>query len=81
MRILAINADRMSYKANRKTKFAEEIEAKEDTLEDCLVLLSSVEKLDEVNPELNLEDCHTGRPGVAGEAESHQGHDLSLLHI
>ncbi len=52
MRILAIHADRMSYKANRKTKFAEEIDVKEDSLEDCIVLLSSVEKLDEVNPEL-----------------------------
>jgi hypothetical protein len=57
MRILAIHADRMSYKANRKTKFAEEIEAKEDSLEDCLVLLSSVEKLDEVNPELVAESA------------------------
>jgi threonyl-tRNA synthetase len=52
MRILAIHADRISYKANRKTRFAEEIETKEDTLDDCLVLLSSVEKLDEVNPGL-----------------------------
>jgi threonyl-tRNA synthetase len=57
MRILAIHADRMSYKANRKTKFAEEIEAKEDALEDCLVLLSSVEKLDEVNPGLVAESA------------------------
>jgi hypothetical protein len=52
MRILAIHADRMRYKANRKTKFAEEIDAKEDWLEDCIVLLSSVERLDEINPEL-----------------------------
>ncbi len=50
MRILAIHADRMSYKANRKTRFAEEIEAKEDSMDDCVVLLSSVEKLDEVDP-------------------------------
>lgn len=52
MRILAIHADTMSYKANRKTKFAEEIGTREDTLDDCIVLLSSVEKLDEVNPAL-----------------------------
>ncbi|RPJ21111.1 MAG: hypothetical protein EHM35_18640 [Planctomycetaceae bacterium] len=52
MRILAIHAANISYKVNRKTKFAEEIAAKEDALEDCLVLLSSVEKLDEVNPGL-----------------------------
>ena len=50
MRILAIHADSMSYKANRKTKIAEEIEVKEGSMEDCVVLLSSVEKLDEVNP-------------------------------
>jgi threonyl-tRNA synthetase len=50
MRILAIHADSMSYKANRKTKIAEEIETKEGSMEDCVVLLSSVEKLDEVNP-------------------------------
>jgi threonyl-tRNA synthetase len=42
----------MSYKANRKTRFAEEIETREDAMEDCVVLLSSVEKLDEVNPGL-----------------------------
>lgn len=52
MRILAIHADRISYKANRKAKFAEEIAVREDTMDDCVVLLSSVEKLDEVNPGL-----------------------------
>lgn len=55
MRILAIHADSMSYKANRKTKIAEEIETKEGSLEDCVVLLSSVEKLDEVNPQKVVE--------------------------
>jgi len=57
MRILAIHADRMSYKANRKTRFAEEISVKEDALDDCVVLLSSVEKLDEVNPALVAESA------------------------
>ncbi|MGA9138975.1 MAG: threonyl-tRNA synthetase editing domain-containing protein [Methanocella sp.] len=57
MRIVAIHADRMSYKANRKTKFAEEIAAKEDSLDDCVVLLSSVERLDEVNPGLVIESA------------------------
>ena len=50
MRILAIHADSMSYKANRKSRVAEEIEVKEGSMEDCVVLLSSVEKLDEANP-------------------------------
>ncbi|OPY27022.1 MAG: Threonine--tRNA ligase [Methanocella sp. PtaU1.Bin125] len=52
MRIVAIHADRISYRANRRTKIAEEIEAKEDAMEDCVVLLCSVEKLDERNPRL-----------------------------
>jgi hypothetical protein len=52
VRLLAIHADHMSYKANRKAKFAEAIEEKEDAMDDCVVLLCSVEKLDEVNPGL-----------------------------
>jgi threonyl-tRNA synthetase len=55
MRIVAIHADRMSYRANRRTKFAEEIETKDDSMDDCVVLLSSVEKLDERNPGLVIE--------------------------
>lgn len=50
MRILAIHAEKISYKANRKTKFAEPIEKKEDEMANCMVLLSSVEKLDETDP-------------------------------
>ncbi len=55
MRIVAIHADHMSYRANRKTKIAEEIETKEDSMENCVVLLSSVEKLDERNPDRVIE--------------------------
>lgn len=55
MRILAIHADSMSYKANRKSRVAEEIEVREGSMEDCVVLLSSVEKLDEVNPSQVIE--------------------------
>lgn len=51
MRILAIHAEKISYKANRKTKFAEPIEKKEDEMTNCVVLLSSVEKLDETDPQ------------------------------
>lgn len=51
MRILAIHADRISWKANRKTKFAEEITGpKADEMTNCVVLFSSVEKLDENDP-------------------------------
>ena len=51
MRILAIHAEKISWKANRKTKFAEPIEKKEDEMENCMLLLSSVEKLDETDPQ------------------------------
>jgi threonyl-tRNA synthetase len=51
VRILAIHAEKISWKANRKTKFAEPIEKKEDEMANCMVLLSSVEKLDETDPQ------------------------------
>ena len=51
MRILAIHAENISWKANRKTKFAEPIDIKEDKMANCMVLLSSVEKLDETDPQ------------------------------
>jgi hypothetical protein len=51
VRILAIHAENISWKANRKTKFAEPIEKKEDEMANCVVLLSSVEKLDETDPQ------------------------------
>ena len=42
VRILAIHAEKISYKVIRKTKFAEPIEKKEDEMANCVVLLSSV---------------------------------------
>lgn len=52
MRILAIHADKISWKANRRTKFAEEINGpKGDEITNCVVLFSSVEKLDENDPQ------------------------------
>jgi threonyl-tRNA synthetase len=50
VRILAIHAENISWKANRRTKFAEPIDKKEDAMTNCVVLLSSVEKLDETGP-------------------------------
>ncbi|MGZ4902439.1 MAG: threonyl-tRNA synthetase editing domain-containing protein, partial [Halobacteriota archaeon] len=38
-----------SYKATKRTKAAEDIESREDSMDDCLVVFSSVEKLDELN--------------------------------
>ncbi|HTY90906.1 MAG TPA: threonyl-tRNA synthetase editing domain-containing protein [Methanocella sp.] len=50
MRILAIHASHIGWKATRKTKFAEAIEKKEDEMDGCVVLFSCVEKQDEVEP-------------------------------
>ncbi len=50
MRILAIHASYIDWTATRKTKFAEEIEKKDDAMENCVVLFSCVEKQDEVEP-------------------------------
>lgn len=57
MRILAIHCDKLSYKANRKTPYAEEIDKKEDEMTDCVVLFSCVEKLDEINPDIVIESA------------------------
>ncbi|MGZ4934793.1 MAG: threonyl-tRNA synthetase editing domain-containing protein, partial [Halobacteriota archaeon] len=46
MRLLLIHADNISYKATKRTKAAEDIESREDSMDDCLVVFSSVEKLD-----------------------------------
>ncbi len=50
MRILAIHTSRIGWKATRKTKFAEGIEKNEDSMENCVVLFSCVEKQDEAEP-------------------------------
>ncbi len=49
MRILAVHVSHIDWKATRKTKFAEEIERREDGMDDCVVLFSCVEKLDEID--------------------------------
>jgi threonyl-tRNA synthetase len=50
MRILAIHVSHIDWRATRRTKFAEDIEKKEDGMDDCVVLFSSVEKQDEADP-------------------------------
>jgi len=50
VRILSIHADRMWYRATKRTKLAEEIARREDCMEECVVLFCCVEKLDEKNP-------------------------------
>jgi threonyl-tRNA synthetase len=50
VRILSIHADYIRYKATKKTRCAEEISRKADTMDDCVVLFACVEKLDEINP-------------------------------
>jgi threonyl-tRNA synthetase len=51
MRILAIHATSMRYRATQKTRMAEPVEKKEDTMEEGVVLFCCVEKVDELNPE------------------------------
>ncbi|WP_292409427.1 MULTISPECIES: threonyl-tRNA synthetase editing domain-containing protein [unclassified Methanoculleus] len=50
MRILSIHVDTVWYRTTRKTKVAEDIGPKEDRVDECVVLFSCVEKLDEQNP-------------------------------
>jgi threonyl-tRNA synthetase len=50
MRILAIHATSMGYRATQKTRIAEPIERMEDRMEEGVVLFCCVEKLDERNP-------------------------------
>src|SRR5665811_1970528 len=49
IRLLLIHADKISYKVTQRTKVAEDIESTEDSMEDCLVVFASIEKLDELN--------------------------------
>jgi hypothetical protein len=51
MRILSIHASRMWYHATQKTKMAEPVNNRDDSMQDCVVLFCCVEKLDERNPE------------------------------
>ncbi len=50
MRILAIHVSHIDWRATRKAKFAEELERREDGMDDCVVLFSCVEKQDEADP-------------------------------
>jgi threonyl-tRNA synthetase len=52
MRILSIHADTLWYRATKKTRMAEMIGGKEDRMNECVVLFSCVEKLDERNPQM-----------------------------
>jgi threonyl-tRNA synthetase len=55
MKILSIHADRISYKAKMKTRIAEPTDKKEDSMEQCMVFFSCVERLDEANPQKVVE--------------------------
>lgn len=54
MRILGIHADRVWYKVTKKTKLAEPDPVREDEMENCVLLFATVEKSDEVTPELTV---------------------------
>jgi threonyl-tRNA synthetase len=55
MRILAIHASHIGWRATRKAKFAEELVKKDDSMDSCVVLFSCVEKQDELEPEKVVE--------------------------
>lgn len=57
MKILSIHADRISYKAKVKTKIAEPTDKREDSMEQCMVFFSCVEKQDEANPQKVVEEA------------------------
>jgi threonyl-tRNA synthetase len=60
MKILSVHADYIRYKATKKTAVAEPLEDREDGMEHCVVLFCSVEKLDEVCPDLVVRRACTG---------------------
>jgi hypothetical protein len=49
IKLLLIHSDKISYKTTQRTKVAEVIESTEDSMEDCLVVFASIEKLDELD--------------------------------
>jgi threonyl-tRNA synthetase len=57
MRILSIHASRMWYHTTQKTKMAEPDAKAEDEMENCVVLFCCVEKLDEKNPNIVIENA------------------------
>jgi threonyl-tRNA synthetase len=57
MKILSIHADRISYKARTKTKIAESTDKTEDSMEQCMVFFSCVERQDEADPQEVMEEA------------------------
>lgn len=54
MKILGIHTDRVWYKVTKKTKIADPDPVREDEMENCVLLFASVEKSDELSPELTV---------------------------
>jgi threonyl-tRNA synthetase len=71
IRLLLIHADKISYKATQRTKVAEDIESTEDSMEDCLVVFSCVEKLDELNAPGVAEATKNSIVDVLGKLKEH----------
>ncbi|WOF17261.1 hypothetical protein F1737_11525 [Methanoplanus sp. FWC-SCC4] len=57
MRIVSIHVDYMKYTAVRPTKVAEELTEKEAEMTDGVVLMSCIEKMDEINPGMVVESA------------------------
>jgi len=81
IRLLLIHADKISYKVTKKTKMAEKIEAKSDTMEDCLVVFSCVEKLDEINPEGIVDAARKGIVDVMGKLKEDKIMIFPFAHL
>lgn len=57
MKILSIHADKISYKTKMKIRIAELTDKREDSMEQCMVFFSCVEKQDEANPQKVVEEA------------------------
>ena len=81
IRLLLIHADRISYKITRRTKVAEATESKEDSMDDCLVVFTSVEKLDELNAPGVTEAAKNGILDVMGKLKENRIMLFPFAHL
>ncbi len=71
MKVLFLHANKIRFKPTKKAlKDAEEVALKETEVKDCLVCLTSVEKLDESNPELAAKKLFENIKDVAKQVKA-----------
>src|SRR5660397_223064 len=81
IKLLLIHADKISYKVTQRTKVAEEIESKEDSMEDCLVVFASIEKLDELNAAGVTSAANNSIVDVLGKLKEDRVMPVSYTHL